>query len=140
MKFMLTVAKILGLLMFVIFIGYVTSSLVFATIGFALYSYETIKISIYILIFLGIASIGGGWLARILRTVPLAALSLEMVSLVASLGIVAVALTATTAFLSGTQKQLLYAGIALAFTLLALGMAGFSGWRSLLKIKTWLNE
>jgi hypothetical protein len=136
---MLTLGKIFGLLLFVVFLGYLTFLLVLGAIGLALYSYETFKISIYILIGLGVASIGGGWLARILQTVPLAAIAPGMVSLAASLGIVTLALTATTAFLSGTEKQLLYAVIAIAFTLLALAMAGFSGWRSLLQIKTWLN-
>ncbi|WP_289789426.1 hypothetical protein [Chlorogloeopsis sp. ULAP01] len=57
-------------------------------IGLAFYSSETFRTSILILVGLGVASIGGAWLARILQKVPTAAIALGMVSLAASLGIV----------------------------------------------------
>jgi hypothetical protein len=136
---MLTVAKILGLLLFVIVIGYVTFFLVLAAIGLAFYSFATFRISVLILVGFVVASIGGAWLARIMQKVPMVAIALSVLSLAASIGIVVLALTATTTFLSGTEKQLLSAGIAIAFTLLALGMTSFSGWRSLLQTKNWLK-
>ncbi len=135
---MLPVAKIIGLLLFAICIGYLTFFLVLGAIGSAFYSLEGLRISVFILVGFGLLSIGGAWLARILQTVPIVAIALWLLSLAASIGIMVLGLTATTTLLSGTEKQLLFAGIAIAFTLLALGMTGFSGWRSLLQIKKWL--